>query len=104
MHNLFAIRFVARTPVLQPATTRLVRVMSRRDLLLLVASDTRGAFGPKEKMPLSNLCSRLVVNEHPLDPQLPSLGLAPFRPSRPVLREFTCHRKHRRGTVHDRAG
>jgi hypothetical protein len=104
MHNLFAIRFVARTPVSQPAASRLVRVMSRRDLLLLVASDTLGAFGPKEKMPLANLCSRLIVNEHPLDPQLPSLRLTPFCPPRPFLRLFTCHRKHRRGTVHDRAG
>lgn len=68
MHNLFVMRFLARTPVSQPAASRLVRVMSRHDLLLLVASDTRGAFGPKEKMPLANLCSRLVVNEHPLDP------------------------------------
>jgi hypothetical protein len=104
VHNLIAVRFVIRTPVLQFAASRLVRVMSRRALLFQVASDTRGAVGPMEKMPLANLCSRLVVNEHPLDPQLPSLRLTPVRPSRLVLRLFTCHRKHRRGTTHDSAG
>jgi hypothetical protein len=39
-----------------------------------------------ERMPLTNLCSRLVVTSTRWNPPLPSLGLSPCRPPRPASR------------------
>jgi hypothetical protein len=55
------------------------------------------------QMPLTDLCSRLVVNEHPLNLQLPSFRLAPFRPSRPASCLPACHREHQPDAVHEDA-
>jgi hypothetical protein len=39
-----------------------------------------------EKMPLANLCSRLVVTSTRRNTPFPSFGLSPFRPTRPAAR------------------
>jgi hypothetical protein len=53
--------FTAGAPASQPATCRLVRVMTRELAAISSAWGEQARLAPSRKMPLTNLCSRLFV-------------------------------------------
>jgi hypothetical protein len=69
---------------LRTTETRLVRGMDPRNPLLARFRRHRGAWLARERMPLTDLCNRLVVTSTRWDTPLPSLGLSPVRPLQPA--------------------
>lgn len=64
--------------------TRLVKAMGHFQLLFRVFQQLICRWSARKRCLLPTSAADLCCHEHPLDPQLPSLRLAPFRPSRPA--------------------
>lgn len=67
-------------------TTRLVRVMGHFQQLFRVSQQRVSHWCTRKRCLLPTSAADFCCHEHPLDPQLPSLRLAPFRPPRPASR------------------